>query len=246
MAVVGFRLYCLSMVGYSVNVTLRLYYQAIRQFALSYVYVALNGLFFTAAGALILSSFMGTNGVWLAFLFGETLTLITLTVFVLLRKSNEKKFFEKFLLLPKGLMDDVVSRYDGMASSAGEVVTLSEEVRMFCKENRTDERTAYWLALAVEELGENILQNNLQRKAKTEIEVRVLQRTDGITLRIRDNGKKSNPLDVLKSEKKDDVANIGVKLISKLITNIEYLDTLNLNNLILEIKNREGDSDGRQ
>ncbi|MBQ0100451.1 MAG: hypothetical protein KBS39_02975, partial [Lachnospiraceae bacterium] len=81
----GFRLYCLSMIGYSVNVTMRLYYQAMHFSVLSYVYVFCNSFLFPVLGAFLLSGMLGVRGVWLAFLFGETVTLLLLAGWTLIK-----------------------------------------------------------------------------------------------------------------------------------------------------------------
>lgn len=235
MAVQGFRLYSLSMIGYSVNVTLRLYYQALHLSLLSYCYVFCNSFLFTTLGALLLGGALGVNGVWLAFLFGETLTLAALLVYVLLCTEKTGKLTERFLFIPKSVSEGILSRYDGSASDAQGIIALSKEVESFCRENGADKRTAYVFSLAAEEFGEYILKNNAGHGKET-VEMRVLCKADSWTMRIRDNGSRFNPLTILREEKPDDFSYIGIRLLMDMIANIEYLDTLNINNLNLEIK----------
>ena len=235
MAVLGFRLYSLSMIGYSINVTFRLYYQAMRLSLLSYIYVFCNSFLFTAAGALLLGSIFGINGVWLAFLFGETLTLVCLAGWILLRKDRSASFADRFLMIPETMTADIISRYDGSASGASEMAGVSEEIRRFCIDSGADSRTAFILSLAAEELGEYILQNNTAASGRETVEVRVLHKVGGWTLRIRDNGIRFNPLELLEKERADDFSYIGIKLIKDLSDDISYLDTLNINNLLVEI-----------
>ncbi|MBO2516673.1 MAG: hypothetical protein CW338_05240, partial [Clostridiales bacterium] len=160
LAVPGFRLYCLSMIGYAVNVTLRLYYQAMERKTLSYIYVVANSLVFTALGALVLGSLMGVSGIWLSFLFGETMSLLLLAVYVLLTTGKNIPLAERFMLIPADLTQDVLDRFDGSDCTAEGIVNVSEDVCSFCLKNSADDKTAFILSLAVEEFGEYILKEN--------------------------------------------------------------------------------------
>lgn len=235
MAVRGFRLYSLSMIGYSINVTLRLYYQSMHLSALSYVYVVGNSFLLTALGGLLLGELLGVSGVWLAFLFGETVTLILLTAYVLLRTKRGAGLSERFLFIPDSLTEDVLARYDSSAADAAEMARVSEAVHAFCLSNGATDRTAYVLSLAAEELGEYILAHNSGAKQET-VEVRVLCKRESWTMRVRDNGSRFDPLTVLKEKNKDDFSYVGIRLIMDMLRNIEYLDTLNINNLNMEIE----------
>lgn len=234
LAVPGFRLYCLSMIGYAVNVTLRLYYQALRRRVLSYLYVIANSLVFTALGALVMSRLFGVEGIWLSFLFGETMSLVLLAVYVLLSNRGNIPAADKFMLIPSELTADVIDRFDGSADTPEGIVTVSENVRGFCLKNNADDETAFVLSLAVEEFGEYILKENQGSSKAPLVEIRVLCRQDKWTLRVRDNGRRFNPLDVLKEQDDRDFSRVGIRMLSKLIVNIEYVDTLNLNNLNME------------
>ena len=106
-------------------------------------------------------------------------------------------------------------------------------------------RTAYILSLSVEEIGNYILRNNASRDAKAE--VRILQKKDGWSMSMRDNGRLFDPLAILRDGSRYDPATIlqensadafsyvGIKLICGMARKTEYLDTLNINNLNIEI-----------
>ena len=245
LAVNGFRLYCLSMIGYSVNVTLRLYYQAMHFSMLSYIYVFCNSFLFPVVGAYLLSGMFGVSGVWLSFLFGETVTLLLLAVWTLIRTPKRGDLIDRVMFIPPELTADVLARFDGTACDPFSATELSEQVRFFCGENGADSRTAYVLSLATEELGNYILRNNTGRGER--IEVRVLRKKDGWSMSVRDNGRLFDPLAILRDGSRYDPASvlrdgsadafsyIGIKLISEMARKTEYLDTLNVNNLNIEI-----------
>lgn len=245
LAVNGFRLYCLSMIGYSVNVTMRLYYQAMHFSMLSYVYVFCNSFLFPVLGAYLLSGVLGVSGVWLAFLFGETVTLLLLAVWTLIRTPKQGGLTDRILFIPPELTADVLERFDGAAGDPASVAELSEQVRAFCRENGADSRTAYVLSLSAEEIGNYILRHNTGRGER--VEVRVLRKKDSWSMTVRDNGRLFDPLAVLRDGSRFDPASIlrdesadafsciGIKLICGMARKVEYLDTLNINNLNIEI-----------
>lgn len=245
LAVTGFRLYCLSMIGYSINVTLRLYYQAMRLFRLSYIYVFCNSFLFTILGAFLLSEIIGVNGIWLAFLFGETVTIIVLVVWVLAKTPKGGSIIDRLMFIPSEMTKDVITRFDSVADNQTSVTTVSEQVYSFCVNNDDDKRTAYLLSLSVEEIGNYFLKNNAGKGKR--VEVRLLKKSTGWSMSIRDNGGKINPLDILREESRVGLTDIlreeipeafsyiGIKLICKMAKKIEYLDTLNINSFNIEI-----------
>lgn len=245
LAVTGFRLYCLSMIEYSINVTMRLYYQAMRLFRLSYIYVFCNSFLFTTIGAFLLSEIIGVNGIWLAFLFGETVTMIMLAVWTLIKTPKGSSFLDRLMFIPPEMTKGVIARFDSMAENQTSVTTVSEQVCSFCMDNGADKRTAYLLSLSAEEIGNCFLRKNAGKSER--IEVRLLRKSTGWSMSIRDNGRHVNPLDILGDESSfglTDILNeetsetfsyIGIKLICKMARRTEYLDTLNINSFNIEI-----------
>lgn len=241
----GFRLYCLSMIGYSVNVTMRLYYQAMHFSVLSYVYVFCNSFLFPVLGAFLLSGMLGVRGVWLAFLFGETVTLLLLAGWTLIKTPKRGGLIDRAMFIPAELTADVLKRFDGAAGDPLSMTELSEQVRIFCRENGADGRTAYILSLSAEEIGNYILRSNAGRGER--VEVRMLRKKDGWSMTVRDNGRLFDPLAILRDGSRYDPASIlqegsadafsyvGIKLICAMARKTEYLDTLNINNLNIEI-----------
>ncbi len=245
LAITGFRLYSLSMVAYSVNVTLRLYYQAMRFAKLSCIYVFCNSFLFTAVGAFLLSEILGVSGIWLSFLFGETLTLLLLTVWTLIRTKKQGTLIDRVLFIPPEMTSEVLDRFDGSAGDPVALAKVSEQLRLFCLEHGSGERASFALALSAEEIGNFLLRKNEGRAES--VEVRVLWKKAGWSMTVRDNGKHLNPLDLLRDsgsititellreDSADAFSCVGIKLICEMARKTEYLDTLNINSLNIEI-----------
>ena len=87
LAVRGLRLFSFSLLPCSLNSTFKNYYQGIGRVRLTELISVLQNMAFPVLAALILSSFLGTDGVWLCFLFGESLTLAVIC-FIVWRKNG--------------------------------------------------------------------------------------------------------------------------------------------------------------
>lgn len=223
----GFRLYCLSMIGYSINVTLRLYYQAMHLFRLAYIYVFCNSFLFTTIGAFLLSELIEVNGIWLAFLFGETVTLIMLAVWTLIKTPRGSSFIDRLMFIPPEMTKDVMARFDSVAENEISMSAISEQVYAFCIDNGGEKNTADLLSHSVGEIGKCFLKNNAGRGEQ--VEIRLLRKNTGWSMNIRDNGSSFNPLNVLGDNSYFDSASVLKE------GKIEYLDTLNINSINIEI-----------
>ena len=75
----------------------------------------------------------------------------------------------------------------------------------------------------------------------------MLRKKDGWNMSVRDNGRQLNPLavledgcrfdpvSILKEETEDVFSNIGIKLVCGMARKTEYIDTLNINSLNIEV-----------
>ena len=82
------RLFSLSLPFHAVSNVYVSYYQAIGQLKRSNIITFLNDFFYTFISALILGHFMGENGVYLSFLTGRVMTMITLYIIVAADKKH--------------------------------------------------------------------------------------------------------------------------------------------------------------
>ena len=65
---------------------------------------------------------------------------------------------------------------------------VSCKVKEFCKAHSLDDRRAYHMALAVEEMAGNVIEHGFSKdNRKHSLDVRVIKKSDGYILRIRDD-----------------------------------------------------------
>lgn len=235
-AITGLRLFVLSLVPCALNTTLKNYYQGVERVGLTLTVSVMQNFALTALGAFVISRFAGVTGVWLGFLTGEGLTLIFICVFVFINRGRERFGIKSFALIPEnyGAADDRC--FDVSITSAGDVVKVSKQAADFCREKGLARRTGSLMALAVEEMSNNIIEYGFADGREHSIDIRIVVSERETLLRIRDNCIGFDPVKYLELHQDDDpVAHIGIKMVMKLVKDANYVNSLGLNNLRLTL-----------
>ena len=232
-AVLGLRIVVLSAILFSVNFCVRSYYQAMK-IRIAIPYAVFNCLISTVAIAFVLSRIMGVMGIWLAYPLGELLTLIVFGAYALRKTSGSgHNIRERLMLIP----DDYYSDTEPLeipVSSLDEAVHASEQVGRYMEENGSAKKTAMFAALAVEELAGNVILHGFNDGKPHMLLVSLKKDDDAWILRTRDNCRQFDPEAYVKGiTSAEDSSHYGIRMIYGLADEVKYLNTLNLNNLIV-------------
>ena len=230
----GLRFFALSLLPCSLNSTLKNYYQGIGRVRLTEVISVLQNMALPVLAALVLSSFMGTDGVWLCFVFGETLTL--LVIFAIVWKKNGKADLsaETFALLPADFGTAATDMLELTVRSEEDAAQASVKAADFCKAHGETARNSMFISLCVEEMVNNIVTHGFRNRKYESVEIRILIKKDEKVIRIRDNCVNFDPVEYLKLHETDDpVAHIGIRMVMKMVKSANYVNSLGLNNLTL-------------
>lgn len=234
MAITGLRLFVLSLVPCALNTTLKNYYQGIERVGLTLTISVMQNFALTALGAFVISRFADVTGVWLGFISGEGLTFVFICVFVLIRKSTNGFGINCFSLIPESFGVDDEFCLDMSVKSADDVIKASVQASDFCIGKGLAKRTATLMALAVEEMANNIILYGFSDGKDHSIDIRIVIADNETTLRIRDNCVGFDPVKYLELHgDADSVAHIGIKMVIKLVSEANYVNSLGLNNLKL-------------
>ena len=234
MAILGLRLFVLSLVPCALNTTFKNYYQGVERVGLTMTISVLQNFALTALGAFVISRFAGVTGIWLGFLTGEGLTLAVICIFVLTRKSASGFSTKSFSLIPESFGAADENCMDISVTKQDEVVFASKQASEFCLERGLSRKNSTVIALAIEEMANNIILYGFKDGKDHSIDIRIVIYDNSTTLRIRDNCASFDPIDYLKLHKDDDpMAHIGIKMVMKLVSDANYVNSLGLNNLQL-------------
>ena len=232
----GLRIYAISIILYGINIVFVNYTQGIRRMGISNILCFLQSFVFMVVPALALAGLLQTDSVWLCFIFTEILTLLFVFILACVRKHGFANKFSDFLFLkePFGVADEDL--FEVSISQESEIIPAAEAVQRFCDGKKASDKSATLMSLFVEELSNNIIQFGFADGKKHSIDIRVMNMPDGWTLRFRDNCRLFDPTEWIKLHETDDpTANIGIRMVCGMAKKVDYLSTMELNNLTIRI-----------
>ena len=232
-AAVCLQIYSLSFVLYVFNEFLQHYYQTILETMLATLDTVLEFFVLLIPITFLLMHYYGIYGVCAAVPISELLTIIIVEGTRKFLQERGKLPQEGLLMIPKPEHDDSfdVTIEAGEENSVG----LSEKIIYYCRTRNVDERTAYILGLATEEISINISRYGYGGKVKKKlIDINLSHDGEQWILRIRDDGIPFDPTKYNAGEE-DPFLLGGINMIRKLAKNFTYTRVLNMNNTIIEV-----------
>ena len=217
------RIFAISYVGTAITFLYTFYAQAIQKNQLSTIISLLEGFVLPISIAVILSSAIGGNGIWISFAMAELLT--SLFLFFYSRYAHKKTDGEYTgFFINKHNDDKSVFEYT-ISGDVKEAINLSQGIQDYLK----DTQSATLVSMAIEEMLVNIINTNENVDA---IDVIVRNNEDNILISIKDTGIEFNP--VIENENLE-FDNISV--LNKIADKIDYSRVLGLNSTVITIKN---------
>lgn len=238
--------FALSLPFNAVNTVMLQYLQATGHLKLAHIHNILNKLVLIVVLSAALGLLMGIQGVWLAIPLSEILMLLLLCIMLWTRCGKISLGTDMFLLLPKDFDVPEEGRIDTAVTSMAQAIDLSEQAIRFCRAHGMSKRSAYYVGLCIEEVVGNILEHGVARHRTKSIHLRLVCRDQAVLLRIRDNCRAFNPVEFgriynlglcAKNDSQSPEHNIGLKLVFSMADSVEYTSSMQLNNLVIKIRN---------
>ncbi len=209
------------------NNVLSSYYSVSGHAGLSNLIIILKSYVFAALSLLALLASGMTP--WLFLAAGELLTVCVwylLTGLLHRRREMTSRYF---------LMDQTLEKAGrvinfSMVSDHEKICEASEKITDFCQENGMEDKQVMRVSLALEEMMTLITDINDPQRLLFDIRVYAVPGETGI--RIRYNGKKFNPIDS-GAEEDDDMLYMGMRMLQKLVKQVDYQDTFGMNTLLI-------------
>lgn len=237
MAILGARLFAVSLLPSSLNSCFKNYYHGTGRTGLSELISVLQNFAMIALSALMLSIPFSTTGVWLGYLSGESLTLLLLSAVVWRSAGRISISPQAYALLP-----------EGFGAKEGEYIALgfcdvpgalaaSQKACAFCQLHGVSPKDSMLIGLCVEELGVNVIKHGFSNSSREHnAELRLLIRDGKRVIRMRDDCISFDPVHYMELHRDDDpTAHIGLRMVMKMVRSANYVNSLGLNNLTLEL-----------
>lgn len=212
------------------------YYQCRNKLRIANALSVLDGVVFVATLSLILVPYFSMNGIWISQLLNGVLTSLVILVYTFFVKKKIPTSIEDTLVLPESFGVSDNDRIDVCVQHIDEVLNLSKLVMEFCEKHNVDKRRSMYAGLSIEEMAGNIIEYGFVDGKKHTIDIRVVYKGDSLLLRIKDDCKMFNPKAYIEVMQPEDVTkNIGMRIVSGIASNVDYINSYGLNVLTLEI-----------
>ena len=141
---------------------------------------------------------------------------------------------EDVLLLKDGFGVPPEDLLEVNPSSLEDVVTASRRAEAFCRAGGGSGRLASHLALCIEEMGSNIVSHGFTAGKENHVSIRLLHKGGAWTLRFRDDCMEFDPIRHVSEGIEND--SVGIRLAMRMADEARYTYSMNLNNLMLILK----------
>lgn len=234
MTVIAIRLFGLGIPVQLINSVLLNYYQCTEKVAMATMICVLQSLVYTLLFSYILIRPMGASGVWLAFLLGEVLTLLTTGMILMIKNRKVPQSLNDLMMLDKNFGGDPKDRLEiSIGNSMEDVMRISTGIYRFGADCSLSLENLNTLSLFIEELAGNVVQHAFKPGEKRWLDLTIIDKPEKLIIRIRDNGTPFDPLAYLNT---GEMKGFGLLIIQKLAQSIEYRRNMGLNNLIIHLK----------
>ena len=197
---------------------------------MSFVETAMTGVF----AAMTVPCF-GAIAAWLANTFSDLLALAILLVSAFMLKGRVSLKADDLLKLSDNFGADRDEFVELAATTMGDVTVISEAVIAFCKSRGVSEKNAFLTGLCVEELLRNVFQHSAIGTSRCNVNARVVCKGE-LTIRIQDDCRKFDPRERMNMYNPDSPEkNIGLRMVAKLASGIDYYNNAGINTLIIKI-----------
>ncbi len=197
----------------------------------------LDGVICVAGFSAILIVPMGVNGVCVANFLNGVVCVLFVIVFAWIFLKRMPRDLEDLMMIPAGFGVSEDERIDITVRTSEEAVVVAEKIQEFCLSKGIDQKRSYYAALAMEEMAVNIVEHGFTKDSKEHtIDVRVTHKEGKVILRIKDDCIPFDPKERSRVFSPDDLAkNMGIRMIYKIMEDIEYRNMFGLNVLTVTI-----------
>ncbi|MEG1846024.1 MAG: ATP-binding protein [Oscillospiraceae bacterium] len=203
------------------------YYRSTEKSKLSIFFIILDNLLLPALLIWCLVYKIGfvQNGVWLALLLSEVLTLIVIAIVTKGRflkldniKTTDDKIYQTLIL-----------------NEEANIIGINEEIENFCEANGVDKKKQYYIFLCIEEIAVNIIKHGFNDGKEHYIDIRIIA-GENVMLNIRDDATEFDPTakkdaDITTSAEERDIGGLGIYLVKKIAKEFSYKRVIGFNNL---------------
>lgn len=195
-------------------------------------------LVFVLIASFVLGRIFGVYGILACYTASDVLSLLAIYIMYLAKTRKVIPTRREFLNLPKDFYLGPGDFISLDIRDMDDVSLASEQIMMFGRGHKVNRRTAYFAALCFEELAANVVEYGFpkNRSAHPIIDLRVVITDTKFVIRMCDDCPQydiTKQIAVANAEDADPTQNIGIRIVSTLASNINYMHAFETNSLII-------------
>lgn len=237
MTVWGFRILPLCMPFSIILMHYVCYVHAIGRHKILHVLQCLDGVVGVVLFTAVMIKAIGMNSVYIANVLNGVLTTLVIYIYAFIKAKRLPRNLEDLLAIPKSFGVPESERMDLTITDIREVTEVAANIQEFCEKKNIDKRRSYIAGLAMEEMAGNVVDHGFTKdNKKHSVDLRVVHKNDDIILRIKDDCIPFDPKERSElTDSGDPAKNIGIRMIYKMLEDIQYQNVLGLNILTMKI-----------
>lgn len=232
----GLQIFALQFVFRSLVLCYVGYLRALKKFMTSNVILAVM-----AASATLFAFYapltFGVNSIWYSYLVSSVFTLVFMILLVGLATKKNPLAWNNLIFKPDSFGIPKENFLEWQISDINNLCNCCKLAAEFVETHGGTERQIYLLALFMEELGKNVLTWAFRDGKQHNLAIKIISRAEGFILRFRDDGVQFDPSEYYRIHKGENpIENFGIRMVFSMNPEVTYLNTMNLNNLIIKLK----------
>lgn len=221
-----------SLLPAQINSIITCYFNSVNRIALANLITVLR-IFVLPVLLLLPLTHTASPILWLFLPLSELFTLL-IWLAVVLRISMKNPILSRLLLLDDTLEKSGNAVEFSVGSDPVQIVEASRRITGFCDaHNMTDGQTMR-ISLAIEEIL-TVMAEKSFGSSQGSFDVRAFAEDGTIWLRIRNGGQKFNPVSLSTGTDDSDDELLGIRMISGMVKNLQYMQTFGVNNFFIQI-----------
>ena len=233
----GFRILPLCMPLSIILMHFICYGQTSGKHGLVHLLALLDGALCVVGFTALLIPHIGMNSVYIANVLNGVVTTLVFVGYACLKNRRFPRNMEELMVIPEEFGAAPEERMDLSVRTVEDVVTVARRVQEFCLERGVSRRSALLAGLSMEEIAGNVVEHGFTKDKKSHTaDLRVVHKGSDVILRVKDDCVPFDPGERLAMVAPEDPAkNIGIRMVFKMASEVEYQNILGLNVLTARI-----------
>lgn len=237
MTIMGFRILPFCMPLAIIISHFSCYWQASDRRIQVHVLAFLDGVVGVVLFSMLLIGKMGVTGVYTANVLNGFIAPVFVLVYSCIYNKHFPRSIDELMSVPADFGVPVYGRIDIALHDMDEVIGVSSTLQQFCQDKGIDKRRGFFASLFLEEMAGNVVKHGFSAdKRKHSVRVCIACRKETLILSLKDD---CVPFDIEQRarmmDQEDVTKNIGIRLVSRVASEMHYQNILGLNVLSIRL-----------